>query len=180
MLAPQLAALVARTQLPLLQPIYDLEVPRMAVGRVALLGDAAFVARPHAGTGVTKAARDAECLADALTAAPAIDAALAAYDRERTAFGAALVARARQLGPISKPAPPQPPRRAATARSRCSPTTARRGRWRRRFMERGDPYAACFFSARRRKSMWSWASSASFSSHASTARSASTSSPIRS
>ena len=97
-LAPQLAALVLRTREPLLQPIYDLEVPRMAVGRVALVGDAAFVARPHAGTGVTKAAQDAECLADALAAAPTIDAALAAYDRARTAFGAALVARARQLG----------------------------------------------------------------------------------
>ena len=35
----------------------------------ALLGDAAFVARPHVGAGVTKAALNAAWLADALTAA---------------------------------------------------------------------------------------------------------------
>jgi 2-polyprenyl-6-methoxyphenol hydroxylase-like FAD-dependent oxidoreductase len=107
-LAPQLATLVARTAQPLLQPIYDLEVPRMTRGRVALVGDAAFVARPHAGTGVTKAARDAECLTDALAAAPTVEAALTAYDRERQVFGAALVARARQLGRfLTEPAPPE-------------------------------------------------------------------------
>jgi 2-polyprenyl-6-methoxyphenol hydroxylase-like FAD-dependent oxidoreductase len=97
-LAPQTADIVARTPLPLLQPIYDLASPRIVAGRVALLGDAAFVARPHVGTGVTKAARDAECLTDALAAAPNIEAALAAYDRQRRAFGSALVARARALG----------------------------------------------------------------------------------
>jgi 2-polyprenyl-6-methoxyphenol hydroxylase and related FAD-dependent oxidoreductases len=37
----------------------------MVFGRVALLGDAAFVARPHVGAGVTKAALDAASLADA-------------------------------------------------------------------------------------------------------------------
>ena len=31
-----------------------------------IMGDAAFVARPHVGAGVTKAALDAACLADAL------------------------------------------------------------------------------------------------------------------
>ena len=51
---------------PVLQPIYDLETPRMAFGRVAIIGDAAFVARPHVGAGVSKAADDAAALADAL------------------------------------------------------------------------------------------------------------------
>jgi len=97
-LAPQLAQLVAATRQPLLQPIFDLEVPRVAFDRVALLGDAAFVARPHVGTGVTKAAGDAECLADALAAAPSVAAAVAEYDRARTPFGRALVAHARELG----------------------------------------------------------------------------------
>ena len=41
---------------PILSAIFDLEAPRMTFGRVALVGDAAFVARPHVGTGVTKAA----------------------------------------------------------------------------------------------------------------------------
>jgi 2-polyprenyl-6-methoxyphenol hydroxylase-like FAD-dependent oxidoreductase len=101
-LAPQLALLVAETRQPFLQPIFDLEVPRVAFGRVALLGDAAFVARPHVGTGVTKAAGDAEALADALAASSSVAAALAAYDRERAPLGQALVTRARELGAYLK------------------------------------------------------------------------------
>ena len=62
------------------------------------MGDAAFVARPHVGAGVTKAALNAAWLTDALKAAPDIDAALAAYDAQARALGAALVARARYLG----------------------------------------------------------------------------------
>src|SRR4030095_15333995 len=53
-LAPQFNAMLALCAQPFLQPIYDLEVPRMAFGRVAILGDAAFVARPHVGAGVAK------------------------------------------------------------------------------------------------------------------------------
>ena len=68
LLAPQLAALVNATAQIILQPIFDLESPRIAFGRVALIGDAAFVARPHVATGVMKAAIDAESLADALAA----------------------------------------------------------------------------------------------------------------
>ena len=99
LLAPQIAGVVTRTARPLLQPIVDLESPRLAFGRAILLGDAAFVARPHVGTGVTKAALDAQGLADALQAhGDDIDAALAHYDAERHAFGAALVARGRYLG----------------------------------------------------------------------------------
>ena len=98
-LAPQIAAVVERTDQIFFQAVFDLESPRMALGRVALLGDAAFVARPHVGAGVTKAALDAECLARALQAADGeLDAALASYDRERRLFGSRIVARARQLG----------------------------------------------------------------------------------
>ena len=96
-LAPQLALAVARTRRLMLQPIFDLESPRIAVGRAVLLGDAAFAARPHVGAGVTKAALDAAVLADALAGAD-IDAGLARYDRERCAAGRTLVARGRQLG----------------------------------------------------------------------------------
>jgi len=46
-----------------------------------LLGDAAFVARPHVGAGVTKAALDAMGLADAIRAAgDNIDVALERYN----------------------------------------------------------------------------------------------------
>ena len=98
-LAPQIAALVARAAQPILQAIFDLESPRMAFGKIALLGDAAFVARPHVGMGVTKAALDAQGLTDALAASGGdLAAALARYDRERRRAGSLLVARGRRLG----------------------------------------------------------------------------------
>ena len=99
LLAPQIAAVVERTNALFFQTVFDLESPRMALGRVALLGDAAFVARPHVGAGVTKAALDAECLARAIQEADGnLDTALSRYDRERTLFGSRIVARARRLG----------------------------------------------------------------------------------
>jgi len=99
LLAPQVAEVVARTAQPFFQAIFDLESPQVACGRVALLGDAAFVARPHVGMGVTKAALDAQCLGDSIIAAGGdLDAALARYDRERRHFGARIVAHARRLG----------------------------------------------------------------------------------
>ena len=98
MLPPQFIALIEASPAPFFQPIFDLDSPRIVAGRVALLGDAAFVARPHVGAGVTKAALNAAWLADALAAAPGdIDAGLAAYEARARAFGAALVARARVI-----------------------------------------------------------------------------------
>ena len=97
-LPPQFIALTEATPAPFFQPIFDLESPRITAGRVALLGDAAFVARPHVGAGVTKAALNAAWLTDALAAMPNIDTALSAYDAQARAFGSALVARARYLG----------------------------------------------------------------------------------
>ena len=97
-LAPQCVAVIERTAQPFFQAIVDLESPRITVGRAALLGDAAFVARPHVGMGVTKAALDAECLADALAECPHIDTALARYDQRQQAFGARVIARARHVG----------------------------------------------------------------------------------
>ena len=97
--APQIAAIVKQTGQLFFQAIFDVESPRMALGSVVLLGDAAFVARPHVGMGTTKAALDAECLADAITAAEGdLEAVLARYDAERRPFGTRIVARARRLG----------------------------------------------------------------------------------
>ncbi len=96
-LPPQFIALTEATEAPFFQPIFDLDSPRLVAGRVALLGDAASVARPHVGAGVTKAALNAAWLADAL-AVGTIDAGLAAYEARARAFGSALVARARYLG----------------------------------------------------------------------------------
>jgi 2-polyprenyl-6-methoxyphenol hydroxylase-like FAD-dependent oxidoreductase len=99
LLAPQIAGIVERTAQPFFQAIFDLESPSLVYGRVALLGDAAFVARPHVGMGVTKAALDAEQLARSLAGADGdIDAGLAAYDEDRRRFGTRIVERARRLG----------------------------------------------------------------------------------
>jgi 2-polyprenyl-6-methoxyphenol hydroxylase-like FAD-dependent oxidoreductase len=99
LLAPQLAALVTCTAQIILQPIFDLESPRVAEGRVALLGDAAFVARPHVASGVMKAALDAEALVDALSAGAAdVGAALQRYNAGRQPYGAWLVQRGRHIG----------------------------------------------------------------------------------
>jgi 2-polyprenyl-6-methoxyphenol hydroxylase-like FAD-dependent oxidoreductase len=96
--APPLAAIIRRTQLPYPHGIFDVEAPRLTFGRAVLLGDSAFVARPHVGAGITKAALDAKGLVESLTAESGLAAALTRYDRERRAFGSALVARARHLG----------------------------------------------------------------------------------
>lgn len=62
-LPPQFSEIVLRAEQHMLQPIYDVESTRIAFGRIALIGDAAFVARPHVGIGVLKAAQDAQALA---------------------------------------------------------------------------------------------------------------------
>jgi 2-polyprenyl-6-methoxyphenol hydroxylase-like FAD-dependent oxidoreductase len=97
LLAPCCAEVVRLSHEPFIQAIYDLESPRLVFGRVILIGDAAFVARPHAGMGATKAALDALSLAHGL-AAPDPAAALAAWERRRSRYGRALVERARWLG----------------------------------------------------------------------------------
>ena len=99
LLAPQFVDIVRATAEPLFQPIYDLESAQLVCGRVALLGDAAFVARPHVGLGVTKAAGDAVALVDALTAhGYELAAALRQYEADRLQFGKSIVAHARLLG----------------------------------------------------------------------------------
>ena len=80
------------------QAIYDLESDLMGHGRVALIGDAAFVARPHCGAGVSKAADDAVSLATALGANARIEQAVAAFSAERSKAGKAAVAWAAHLG----------------------------------------------------------------------------------
>lgn len=54
------------TKEPFIQPIYDLSVPQMAFGRVCLLGDAAFVPRPHTAASTSKAANNAMSLAQTI------------------------------------------------------------------------------------------------------------------
>ncbi len=97
LLAPQFRAVVRLIEEPMLQPIYDLESPRLAFGRVAIIGDAAFVVRPHVAAGVSKAADDAAALAAALDA-DNVEAALLRFEAERLPVGHRIIERARYLG----------------------------------------------------------------------------------
>src|SRR6185437_5026012 len=98
LLAPQFKQIVRAIDEPILQPIYDLESPRMAAGRVAILGDAAFVARPHVAAGVSKAADDAAALADALQAEAGVVPALKRFEAARLPENYRIIERARHLG----------------------------------------------------------------------------------
>ncbi len=103
LLAPQLQETVALTSQPFLQPIYDVESPCMALGRVALLGDAAFLGRPHVGAGVTKAAEDALALATALQASADVPVALRRFEAARLGRNRRVVEHARALGASLEP-----------------------------------------------------------------------------
>jgi 2-polyprenyl-6-methoxyphenol hydroxylase-like FAD-dependent oxidoreductase len=98
LLAPQFRQIVRLIEEPILQPIYDLESPRMAFGRVAIVGDAAFVARPHVAAGVSKAADDAAALVGALQAEADVESALKRFEAARLPENYRIIERARHLG----------------------------------------------------------------------------------
>ncbi len=98
-MAPPFLDVLRRIERPFFTPIYDLASPRMVFGRVALIGDAASVGRPHMGFGVAKAAEDARALADALVAHAAdIDAGLAQFEAVRQPIGERVMLHGRKLG----------------------------------------------------------------------------------
>ena len=82
------ADLVAATSSPSIQAITDLASSRCVVGRTAVIGDAAFVPRPHTAYGSAKAAVDVDALAAALRDHEGdVDAALAAWEPATLARG---------------------------------------------------------------------------------------------
>jgi 2,6-dihydroxypyridine 3-monooxygenase len=98
-LPPVLSELVVKTEEPFIQAIFDSVIPAMAFGRVCIMGDAAFVARPHAAAGTAKAAEDAWQLGEALTASDSeVVAALKRWEERQLACGQQLVSRARDIG----------------------------------------------------------------------------------
>ncbi len=99
MLPAAFVGILDRSERPFFTPIYDHHSPVMAQGRVALSGDAACVARPHVGMGVTKAAEDALALARHLSEGSGdVAAALTAYSDERVPASRSAHDRGRQLG----------------------------------------------------------------------------------
>lgn len=89
---------VRATDDPFVQTIYDLSVPRMAFDRVCLLGDAAFVARPHTAAGTAKAAADAIELGESLEEGEDLATALADWEADRLEAGRELVAQGIRMG----------------------------------------------------------------------------------
>ena len=102
-MAPPVAEIVHKCQEPFVQVIYDIDVARMAFGRVALIGDAAFAVRPHAAAGTAKACADAWALRDALRDANGDPvAALARWEPDQLALGRQLLQRTRDMGDRSQ------------------------------------------------------------------------------
>jgi 2,6-dihydroxypyridine 3-monooxygenase len=101
--AEQLSASVAEvlivTEQPYLQVVSDVKSNRMAQGRVALIGDAACAARPHAAAGTAKAAADAWALAHALDDSGGdVAAALAKWEPAQLELSDSLMRRAIAMG----------------------------------------------------------------------------------
>ena len=97
-LPPPFASAVAAEDTPSIQGIYDYEAQAMVKGRIALIGDAAFVVRPHTAMGVGKAAGDVMALQRHLMAAHDLPTALAGYESERLPVGREIAAFGRRLG----------------------------------------------------------------------------------
>src|SRR5262249_9485572 len=98
LLAPQFREVARLAAKPFIQPIYDVAATKMAFGRVAILGDAAFVARPHVAVGVAKAAEDAGTLARAIDECGDVKRGLTRFEQLRI-----------RVRP--RPTPPPPPLR---------------------------------------------------------------------
>ena len=81
--------IVHATRKPFAQAIRDLGVDRMVKGRVVLLGDAAFIPRPHTAASTSKAAANALELADALEGKSdhELPSALAAWEQSQLQLG---------------------------------------------------------------------------------------------
>jgi 2,6-dihydroxypyridine 3-monooxygenase len=99
LLSPAVAEVVAAAEMPYLQVVSDVRSARMAQGRVALIGDAACGARPHAAAGTAKAAADAWALAAALRHAGGdVVAALAKWEPGQLELSESLMRRVIAMG----------------------------------------------------------------------------------
>ncbi|MBD1862392.1 MULTISPECIES: FAD binding domain-containing protein [Trichocoleus] len=102
-LAPPFQKLVAATREPFVQAILDLGVPQMAFDRIALIGDAAFIPRPHTAASTAKAAANAIALVDALVDSNHdVPKALEAWEGNQLALGMRLWESGEALGERSQ------------------------------------------------------------------------------
>lgn len=98
LMPPIFADVIGRMDGMFVQAIYDLRSETLGKGRIALVGDAGFVARPHCGAGVSKAADDAAALVSALSENETVEAAIADFSAVRVKAGNAAVDWAAHLG----------------------------------------------------------------------------------
>ena len=102
-LAPPIREVVLACHEPLIQAIFDLEVPQMVFGRVLILGDAAFGLRPHVAAGQAKACADAWALRDALVeAGHDVERALELWEPRQLELGRSAVANTIAMGERSQ------------------------------------------------------------------------------
>lgn len=102
-LPPVLREVVLGTEEPFVQAILDSEVPRMAFGRVCMIGDAAFAARPHAAVGTAKAAENGWSLSRELARSGGdVASALEAWEPGQLELGRSVLARTREAGERSQ------------------------------------------------------------------------------
>ena len=98
----QIATVVEAVADLFIQSIHEIEVDRMVFGRVCLLGDAAFAARPHAAAGTAKAADDGWTLTEALAEEPDLNSALRRWEASQLDLGRRLLERTRTIGTRSQ------------------------------------------------------------------------------
>ena len=102
-LAPAVAEVIVKTEQPYLQVVFDTRIPAMVDGRVAIIGDAAFAARPHAAAGSAKAAADAWALFEHLGAHDGgIAEALIKWEPGQLELGNRLIDRVSAMGARSQ------------------------------------------------------------------------------
>ncbi|MBW4510631.1 MAG: FAD binding domain-containing protein [Scytonematopsis contorta HA4267-MV1] len=103
LLALPFQKLVAATKEPFVQAILDLAVPQMVFTRIALIGDAAFIPRPHTAASTAKAAANAIALIDALVDSNHnVPKALEAWEGDQLALGMRLCKSGQALGERSQ------------------------------------------------------------------------------
>jgi 2-polyprenyl-6-methoxyphenol hydroxylase-like FAD-dependent oxidoreductase len=93
--------MVQATEEPFAQAILDLTSERMVYGRVVLIGDAAFIPRPHTAASTSKAAANALELAEALEGVQndaELAGALAAWEIPQLRLGQILYRQGSQAG----------------------------------------------------------------------------------
>jgi 2,6-dihydroxypyridine 3-monooxygenase len=101
-LAPAVAEVIVASEEPYLQVVFDTRIPGMAEGRIAVIGDAAFAARPHAAAGSAKAAADAWALYEHLGTHGGITEALKMWEPGQLELGNRLVDRVSAMGARSQ------------------------------------------------------------------------------